>query len=373
MVLQPTRCTVRSVSLPSRWALTPPFHPYPCGAVIFCYTCYTLTDIKPLACVALCVARTFLPLLPGGDGADLRGKGMNKSGIKVNLFMFYHAKIFGTQSGQGKILQGIRLPLLIGCRRQGYPIWCRLRLVVRERGFPSDCKFFIIKNNVFIVCLCENYYNCIGLFCINQVDWKMIRNILVVFLLLFVGFSCDLKNRKTKNLRDIYGQNLILPGHATWKIEGRDTVINIENLAPKLVVYYSSGTCAPCSLKGLHHWGKIIDSVELVGPSLEIVFIIKANRYDSLFFHSLNSEHFIFPVLCDKEGEFEENNLLPINKEYNAFLLDSNNEVVYVGSPLLGRKMRSLFISIVKVLNNDYRNGVNSDLPSSDTIDNISS
>ena len=63
--------------------------------------------------MALCVARTFLPLLPGGDGADLRGKGMNKSGIKVNLFMFYHAKIFGTQSGQGKILQGIRLPLLI--------------------------------------------------------------------------------------------------------------------------------------------------------------------------------------------------------------------------------------------------------------------
>lgn len=56
-----------------------------------------------------------------------------------------------------------------------------------------------------------------------------------------------------------------------------------------------------------------------MGPSLEIVFIIKANRYDSLFFHSLNSEHFIFPVLCDKEGEFEENNLLPINKEYNAF------------------------------------------------------
>ena len=63
----------------------------------------------------------------------------------------------------------------------------------------------------------------------------MIRNILVVFLLLFVGFSCDLKNRKTKNLRDIYGQNLILPDHAIWKIEGRDTVINIENLAPKLV------------------------------------------------------------------------------------------------------------------------------------------
>ena len=89
MVLQPTRCTVRSVSLPSRWALTPPFHPYPCGAVIFCYTCYTLTDIKPLACVALCVARTFLPLLPGGDGADLRGKGSeNEHRIKQTRLFF---------------------------------------------------------------------------------------------------------------------------------------------------------------------------------------------------------------------------------------------------------------------------------------------
>ena len=76
--------------------------------------------------MALCVARTFLPLLPGGDGADLRGKGMNKSGIKVNLFMFYHAKIFGTQSGQGKILQGIRLPLLIGDKAIRFGAGCGL-------------------------------------------------------------------------------------------------------------------------------------------------------------------------------------------------------------------------------------------------------
>lgn len=38
MVLQPTRCTVRSVSLPSRWALTPPFHPYPTSGRSFSVT-----------------------------------------------------------------------------------------------------------------------------------------------------------------------------------------------------------------------------------------------------------------------------------------------------------------------------------------------
>ena len=67
----------------------PAFSPLPLRGGIFCYTCYTLTDIKPLACVALCVARTFLPLLPGGDGADLRGKGSeNEHRIKQTRLFF---------------------------------------------------------------------------------------------------------------------------------------------------------------------------------------------------------------------------------------------------------------------------------------------
>ena len=74
-----------ATSLPPRWALTPPFHPYPCGAVIFCYTCYTLTDIKPLACVALCVARTFLSPARGSDKASLPDKSTQKMKITARL------------------------------------------------------------------------------------------------------------------------------------------------------------------------------------------------------------------------------------------------------------------------------------------------
>ncbi len=47
-----------------RWALTPPFHPYPeqFRAVVFCYPRYALADIYPLGSAVLCVARTFLSL-----------------------------------------------------------------------------------------------------------------------------------------------------------------------------------------------------------------------------------------------------------------------------------------------------------------------
>lgn len=49
-----------TVSLPVRWALTPPFHPYsPRTAVLFCYANMP-HDIFPLGSMALCVAQTFL-------------------------------------------------------------------------------------------------------------------------------------------------------------------------------------------------------------------------------------------------------------------------------------------------------------------------
>ena len=56
----------RAASLSPRWALTPPFHPYPPGlrkspaGGRSLLRSYTLTDIKSLACAVLCVARTFL-------------------------------------------------------------------------------------------------------------------------------------------------------------------------------------------------------------------------------------------------------------------------------------------------------------------------
>ena len=85
----------RMTSLPPRWALTPPFHPCrseipgdgSCGLSArrphpdaftggcFLLRSHDLTAIKSLACVALCVARTFLSRpAAGSDRAGLRGK-----------------------------------------------------------------------------------------------------------------------------------------------------------------------------------------------------------------------------------------------------------------------------------------------------------
>ena len=63
-----------ATSLPPRWALTPPFHPYPQspagGRSLLRF--HNLTAVRSLACVALCVARTFLSRpTAGSDRAGL--------------------------------------------------------------------------------------------------------------------------------------------------------------------------------------------------------------------------------------------------------------------------------------------------------------
>ena len=62
MVLQPTRRTAEEYCYP-RGGLLPRLLTLTLAGGYFLLRYYTLTDIKPLTCVVLCVARTFLPHL----------------------------------------------------------------------------------------------------------------------------------------------------------------------------------------------------------------------------------------------------------------------------------------------------------------------
>lgn len=74
LIFQPIRFALPPSSLSGRWALTPPFHPYPstCSGQALCLeaVCFLWhylssdrlqSEAFPLGSMALCVARTFLP------------------------------------------------------------------------------------------------------------------------------------------------------------------------------------------------------------------------------------------------------------------------------------------------------------------------
>ena len=65
--LQPVGSTVPNVLPHGRWALTPPFHPYPFGRLFSVTLNLAVADNFPLESTVLCVARTFLSLPKGGS------------------------------------------------------------------------------------------------------------------------------------------------------------------------------------------------------------------------------------------------------------------------------------------------------------------
>ena len=76
-----------ATSLPPRWALTPPFHPYrlQAGAVVFCYVSYNLTAIKSLTCDGALRCPDFPLPARGSDKASLPDKSTQKMKITARL------------------------------------------------------------------------------------------------------------------------------------------------------------------------------------------------------------------------------------------------------------------------------------------------
>ena len=96
----------RSVLLPPRWALTPPFHPYPCGRL------FSVTLLRPYGRQvvsldgALCCSDFPPPAEAGSDGAGLppqRYKQSSKRQFPATVF------IRGTRFGSTKKRKGFEL------------------------------------------------------------------------------------------------------------------------------------------------------------------------------------------------------------------------------------------------------------------------
>lgn len=172
--------------------------------------------------------------------------------------------------------------------------------------------------------------------------------------LLVAVCGCDgTKNGRTKNHKELYGKQIIMPADAEWYARGRDTSIKPVN-GLKIVAYYDSEGCASCKLKELQNWKPLIKEIKSpdnAGLAIDIIFIMNPERGDDQFFDSLAKMDFDYPVLCDFDGTFEKSNLLAENSLYNTFLLDEDNKILIVGSPIYNESLWSYYKSMIEKYN----------------------
>lgn len=177
---------------------------------------------------------------------------------------------------------------------------------------------------------------------------KKIMFFLSLACMVIVLTGCKLGKDKAENeIRKLMAEKICLPYSemSCWINDSVQSVRPWEKAKMKLVVYIDSTECSECALDKMYMWEDFVRMEKEYKSELFLIFIfqtqrnVKPQRLASLFkITELNH-----PMYIDDKNVFSKSNPdLPTEDSYHVFLLDEDNRVVLVGSPLFNSKIESL-------------------------------
>lgn len=184
------------------------------------------------------------------------------------------------------------------------------------------------------------------------------KKFLLIVLLVPALFICcrSQKGNALEKIKELKTKQIIIP-YSEMSCWINDTIQRIrpwEKAQMKLIVYTDSTNCSECALKTMYMWDDFVKWEKEYHPFFSLVFIfqpkynIKPQTLASLFrITELNH-----PMYIDSSSLFSKyNSHLPQESLYHTFLLDKDNNVVLVGSPLFNPQ-------IEKLLRNEVEKGL---------------
>ncbi len=169
-----------------------------------------------------------------------------------------------------------------------------------------------------------------------------------LLLVSFILFSCQFSSKqKIKHIvKQWQGKEIKIPQEdMEYKILGRDTICpELWNKPYKVLAYIDSIGCSSCRL-GLSSWKQLIDSCKQQQMDIGFLFVVHSTDYD-YFGHEVRFNEFDHPIIYDRKNCFDKLNHFPPHP-YQTFLLDKDNKVVLIGSPINNPSMWELYKSII--------------------------
>ena len=114
----------------------------------------------------------------------------------------------------------------------------------------------------------------------------------------------------------------------------------------KVITLLRSG-CRPC-IEEMINWRQLIQKKELLQDST-IVFIFIANGKPSYSWnYQINKEKINFPIFLDRTKIFINFNKLEELIYKNSIVLNRNNELIFIGSPIQEPRLKKTFLRCLK-------------------------
>ncbi len=160
-----------------------------------------------------------------------------------------------------------------------------------------------------------------------------------LFVCILVLFSSCIDNTHKNEIKLLMSKkvNLELNLHSNEK----DSVIkNDYKNKFTLVVYLDKEQCTQCVIDHLYVYDSFMESHKYLNYSY--IFSIDKKNYNAIN-RRIKVNNIQFPITIDTSATFERlNPHIPNNPDLHTFLLDEENNVIFVGDPIWNIKSRKL-------------------------------
>lgn len=171
-----------------------------------------------------------------------------------------------------------------------------------------------------------------------------------IFLICLVFFSSCIEQSKTdikKMVEEWSYREIVFPNKPTFTRFAKDTVAGYfeRNCNYKILTYIDSIGCFQCNLR-LNEWKPFIKQLEDTFPECNVLFFIHPTNRKSIE-HLLKTENFDHPVCIDEKDSINWLNHFPVEIQFQTLLLDKENKVLAIGSPIQNPKIKELYLKII--------------------------
>lgn len=166
--------------------------------------------------------------------------------------------------------------------------------------------------------------------------------ITIICLCLLITACNNKKRRLTKLVKEWQGKEILFPENPELKLYGRDTLCpELFSREYKILNYIDTNGCTECRLK-LFDWQMLKEEADSLNLDVSLVFVAWVHNYKQLEdIQKLN--RFDTPILYDRTGQADSLNHFPAVPGFQTFLLDKDNRVVLIGSPLNNETLWNLY------------------------------
>ena len=122
---------------------------------------------------------------------------------------------------------------------------------------------------------------------------------------------------------------------------------------PKIVVFHDRNQCSNCQLGRISDWDEIIAQLDSIQPAVPVYFIIAPPKEElnAIRQKILELKLQRYRIEIDSTNRFmQQNKAIPADALFHTLLLDGQNRIVVVGSPLFNNKMWKIYCSEIKRL-----------------------